>query len=103
MSGSLQAEEEEGKKMTIIILQCEDKTDLVLAVNTETKELMAFCPKCRKLFDISEVDINDEELERVVKSMRDIPKGEGETLFYLRCGHDQLGHWLGVSKMGTGL
>lgn len=71
--------------MTIVILQCEDETNLVLAVNTETKELMGYCRKCRRLYDISKVDINDAELGRVVKSMRELPPREGEALFYLRC------------------
>jgi len=71
--------------MTIVMLQCEcSDVNLVLAVNTVSKKLMGYCPKCRKLYDILDVNLTDDDLASVEKSMGEVESSEG-AMFYLRC------------------
>ena len=71
--------------MTIVLLQCECGENLVLAVDTKTKQLVGHCLKCRKTHDILDVNLTDKDIENVEKSVHELKAAETDGMFYLRC------------------
>ena len=73
--------------MTIVVLLCPEGNNLVLAVNTETKQLIGYCRKCNRWHHINDINVKDEDIVRVEKSMFEVGESSkrGEAMFYTRC------------------
>lgn len=82
--------------MKMIIMQCDCGENLTLATNTERRQIMGWCLKCGKQYDIKSPVIEPVEIAEMIQAAHKIadqvkkatdPEG---ILFYLRCTKLQL-------------